>query len=109
MCHVFGQFGSEKQFLACAGVNESQCLGVQRLPGTNGEAIVHKLFVFTKMSSFQYFVPSVTLVIEQYVSDVFHVYTYLVRASGFEYAFHEGDISQTFQYLINALRHVSLA
>ena len=79
---------------------ESQCLGVQGLPGANGEAVVYKLFVFTEMSSFQYLVSTVSFIIEQYVADVFHVYTYLVRASGFEHTFHEGDIAQTFQYLV---------
>ena len=70
------------------------------LTRTNVEAVVYELFVFAEMSAFQNLMATVTFVVEQYMSDVLHVYTDLVGTSGFEYTFHKCDISQTFQYLI---------
>eukprot|EP00975_Prorocentrum_lima_P018817 3963582-Prorocentrum_lima.AAC.1 len=43
---------------------------------------------------------AITLIVEQRVSDVLHVDTYLVGASRFKYTLYQRDIAQTFQYPI---------
>ena len=83
---------------ASDGMHKPQRHGVQSLPRTSVEAIVYKLFVFTKVSPFQDFVTAIPLVIEEYMTDMLHVHTYLMRTPGFKNTFHQSDISQTFKH-----------
>lgn len=43
---------------------------------------------------------AVPFVVEERMADVFHVYADLVGTSGFQYAFHQCDVAQSFQNLI---------
>ena len=73
---------------------------MQSLSGTSVKAIIYKLFVFTKMSTFQYLVPPIAFVIEQHMSDMFHVDTDLMSTSRLQDTFHKRDVSQAFQHTI---------
>ena len=70
---------------------------MQSLSGTSVKAIIYKLFVFTKMGSFQYLMTAIAFVIEQHMTDMFHVDTNLMSTSCFKYTFHKGYVSQSFQ------------
>ncbi|MPM52279.1 hypothetical protein SDC9_99038 [bioreactor metagenome] len=60
------------------------------------------------MCSAQYFVSPVTFVVEQRVSDVFHVYTYLMCAACFQLALNKRYVTKSFQYLVVSNRRLSL-
>ena len=81
-------------------MHEPQRLGVERLPGTHGEAVVHELLVLGEVRAFQYLVAAIPLVVEQRVADMLHVYANLVRAPRLQHAFHKGDIADAFQHVI---------
>ena len=62
--HVIRKFGSKVHLLTCDGMHKPQRHSMQSLSGTSVKAIIYKLFVFTKMSSFQYLMPAIAFVIE---------------------------------------------
>jgi hypothetical protein len=66
---------------------------MQCLPGQDREAIPDKLLISGKCSTSEYFIPSVFLIIEKRVFDMAEMNPYLMRAAGFESAFHKRDIS----------------
>ena len=43
---------------------------------------------------------TISLIVEQDVSDMFHVYTNLVRAASLEDTFHQGDLADAFQHMV---------
>lgn len=102
MSRVMSSGSSEVKYISSpvTGMHEAQRHGMQGLARTNVKAVVYKLFVFGKMSSFQYFVPPVAFVVEEHVADVFHVHTYLVRTPRFEDTLHQRDIAESLQYAI---------
>ena len=57
------------------------------------KAIGYKLAVRARGGAFEYFVASVALVVEERMSEVFHMYTYLMGASRLKDTFHKGDIA----------------
>ena len=81
-------------------MHKPQCHSMQSLSGTSVKAIIYKLFVFTKMGSFQYLMTAIAFVIEQHMTDMFHVDTNLMSTSCFKYTFHKGYVSQSFQYAV---------
>src|SRR5574344_74751 len=81
-------------------MNESQSLGMQGLAGTNVEAVVYELLVFAGRNSLQYFMSAISLIVEEHMSYMFHVYSYLVCPPCFENALDECDIADSFQNLI---------
>ena len=83
---------------SCSRVCKAQCLGVQHLSRTEGKAVLYILFVFLCAQSFQHFHAAIFLVGEQRMSDAFHVYAYLVRASGLQTAFDECHIGISLQH-----------
>ena len=89
-------------------MNEAQRLGMERLSRANGETVIHKLFIFRRGCSFQNLVSTITLIVEQRMPDIFHMDTYLMRTPGFEAAFHQCDIAQTFQNGIVGDRRLAL-
>ena len=83
------------------GCTNPKCHGMQSLPGEQvSKQLFYKLFVFTKVSTFQNFVTAIAFVIEKYMPDMFHVDTNLMSTSGFEYALYQRDISQPFKHPI---------
>src|SRR5215216_4069362 len=81
-------------------MNEAECLGMKRLPATNGETIFNKLFVFSEHSSFYNLITTIIIIIEKRVADIFHVYPYLVCSSCFQNAFDKCYIIETLQNFI---------
>ena len=79
-------------------MDEAQRLGVQRLTRAEGEAVVDELLVFGVEGALQDPVAAVAGVVEERVSDVVHMDADLVRASGLQHAFHEGDVAQALQH-----------
>ncbi len=63
-------------------MHKPQRHGVQRLPRTNIEAIVYKLFVFGKMSSFQNLMTAVAFIVKENMPDVFNMYTKSLTGHG---------------------------
>ena len=81
-------------------MHKPQRHGVQRLPRTNIEAIVYKLFVFGKMSSFQRSMTAVAFIVKENIRDVFHMYTDLVGTARFEHTLHKCHIPQALQHTV---------
>ena len=73
---------------------------MQGMSGYDFEAILHKMPVFGEDGAPQDLVPAVALIIENGMTDVFHMYPDLVGAAGFEPAFNETYISQFLQYFV---------
>lgn len=81
-------------------MHKPQRHSVQRLPRTNIEAIVYKLFVFGKMSSFQNLMTAVAFIVKENMPDVFHMYTDLVGTARFEHTLHKCHIPQALQHTV---------
>jgi hypothetical protein len=87
------------------GVLKPEGFGVKGLTGQDGKAILNKLSVLGKGSSLEYVIPTITGVIEQSMTDGFHMGTNLVGSSRFQSAFYEGNIAQPFDYTVVSNRH----
>ena len=70
-------------------MNEPKRFGMQRLARNNFKAVIYKLFVFREHRALQYFIASVSSIVEQRVAYEFHVRPYLVRATCLEFAFQQ--------------------
>src|SRR5574344_1445013 len=73
---------------------------MQGLPRTQLEAIADKLGIFGVSRPLEYFMPAVAFVIEQGMTDVFHVGSDLVGSACFKPAFQQGYIPQSFEHPI---------
>ena len=65
-------------------MNEPQRLSMQGLTWTNSETVLHELFIFSKSCSFQDIMSAIPLIVEKRMTDIFHMYTDLVRAPRLE-------------------------
>ena len=81
-------------------MDEAERTGVERLPGAEGEAVVYEGAVGGRGVAAQYLIAAIAFVVEERVTDVPHVDAYLMGAPRLEAAFHQGDVSETFQYPI---------
>lgn len=79
---------------------EAKRFGVEGLTRTDFEAVLHKLSVLCCRGASDYFVAAVASVVEERVSDMLHVHTYLVRASCFELALHHCYVAEVFDNLV---------
>src|SRR5437762_13470899 len=70
------------------------------MSGTNGKTIFYKLFVFAKYGSFYDFITPICIIIEQGMTNVFHVHPYLVCAAGFKNTLNQGNIPKSFCHFI---------
>lgn len=98
--YVIGYLGVEEHLLACGRMNESKCAGMQGLPRAGVKTVVDKLAIVGRCCAAQYLVASIPSVIEQRVADMFHVYTDLVGAAGFQHTFYDRDVAKPFDDLI---------
>src|SRR5438045_8823122 len=73
---------------------------MKSLPGTNGKTIINKLFIPGINSSLYNFIAAIKSIIEQRMSDIFHVHSYLVCTAGFQNTFHQCYIIKTFNDFI---------
>lgn len=62
--HVFRKFAFEKHFLPGGRVDKADGLGMEGMPGADGETIVHKLPVFIKNGPFNDLIAAIRVVIE---------------------------------------------
>ena len=81
-----------------AGMGEAQGAGVEGLPGADCEAVLDELAVFGVNSALADLCAAVSFVVEEGMADGGHVDADLVRASGLQPAFHDGDETVTFQH-----------
>src|ERR1700748_3425364 len=70
------------------------------MTGADGETVVYELPVFTKKRSFLDFINSVSVIIEQGVTDMLHVHPDLVGPTRLQDALDQGDIAKSFQDFI---------
>ena len=71
---------------------------MQGLTWTNSETVLHELFIFSKSCSFQDLMSAIPLIVEKRMTDIFHMYTDLVRAPRLQTALHQAHVAQAFQY-----------
>ena len=69
---------------------------MQGLAWTDCKTVIDKLFVFGKNSSFYDPVAAIKIIIEQWVTNMFHMYPYLVGAACFQYTLHQCYIAKPF-------------
>ena len=79
-------------------MNEPQRLSMQGLTWTNSETVLHELFIFSKSCSFQDIMSAIPLIVEKRMTDIFHMYTDLVRAPRLQTALHQAHVAQAFQH-----------
>ena len=96
--HVVGYGTFEVQVLLGGGVVEPENEGVESLARKQSEVVLNKLLVAREGGAFEYSVASVGCIVEEGMAYVSHVGSDLVGAAGFEYAFHQCDVAETFYY-----------
>ena len=87
----------ERDLFFCAGMNESESLGVKSLPWKDGEAIVDELLVFGVDGPFQDPVSTIAVIVEQRMPYIVHMNPYLVGTAGLKLAFYKSDITESFE------------
>src|SRR5436190_14426334 len=70
------------------------------MPVTNCKTIIHKLLVLGKNSSFHNFITAIKVIIKERVTNILHVYSYLVSTAGFKPAFNKCYIIKSLQHCI---------
>ena len=98
--HIIGQFTFEEHLFSGRRVNETNGFRVQRMPGANGEAIVHELSVFAEHGAFYDLVAAIRVIIKQRMADMLHMDTDLVCSSCLQNALYQRDIAESFQYFV---------
>ena len=81
-------------------MDEAQRLGVERLAGHYGEAVVDELFVFGVDRALEHPVAAVAVVVEQRVADIIHVDADLMGASRLQVALHQGGVAESLQHAV---------
>lgn len=79
-------------------MGKTERFGMQRLSRTEGEAVLYILAVFLSAESFEDFAATVFIIGEERMSDMLHVYAYLMGTSGLEPALDEGDIRELLEH-----------
>ena len=79
-------------------MGKAERFGMQRLARTEGEAVLDILAVFLCAESFEDFAATVFIIGEERMSDMLHVYAYLMGTSGLEPALDEGDIRELLEH-----------
>ena len=105
---IFRQLAFEEYFFSGGRMGKSDGLGMEGLPGTKGEAVVHELAVFAEDCTFHDLISAIGFVIEQRMADVLHMHPDLVGAAGFQYTLNEGNIAESFEHLIVGDRFFSV-
>ena len=77
-------------------MDETKCLGVECLARTERETIVDELLVSRELISPQDLVAPVARISEEWMADVLHVCSYLVRAPRLQTALDPADVGQLF-------------
>ena len=62
---------------------------MKRLTRAQTETVVHELSVAAFRGTFKYLVSAISLIFDKRLSQVFHVYPYLMSTTGFQTTLHE--------------------
>src|SRR5690348_2068066 len=81
-------------------MNKTQRSCMQGMARANSKAIFQKLFILTEYSSLYNFIASICVVIEQGMTNILHVYAYLMGTTGFQDTLHERNITESFHNLV---------
>jgi hypothetical protein len=76
--HIIWQRCLESHSGSGPGVNKSQGTGVQSLPGQNFKTVFDELTVFRETGTLEDLISSVSLIVKESMTNVLHVYPYLV-------------------------------
>lgn len=96
--HVVRPCGIEEHSFAGTGMGKAEGLGMQYLPRTEGETVLDILAVLLRTKPFEDLTASVFLIGKKRMTDMLHVYTYLVGSSGLQTALNKGDVRELLQY-----------
>jgi len=108
LLHVIGYLTLQVYLFTCQGMDEPQCAGMQTLTRAGCKAVVNKLFVFGEVGAPQYFVATISFIVEEGVADLFHVYPYLVGTAGLQTTFNQSDVAEPFQHAVVRHRRFTL-
>ena len=89
-------------------MNEAQSLGVQGLAGTKFETVLDELLVLGINGSLTDFRTSISLVVEERMTDMAHMDPYLMGSASFQLAFHNSHEAETLQYPVMGYRALAL-
>src|SRR5436190_13199082 len=81
-------------------MNKSECACMQCMAGTNSKTIFYKLLILTEYGSFYNFITTIKIIIEQWMTDVFHVHTDLVCTASFKHTLYQRNIPESFDNFI---------
>ena len=81
---------------------------MQCLSRTYIKTVLDKLLIFSKSRTFQYLITTIASIVKQNMSYVFHMNTYLMRASCFESALHHRYIPKPFYDLVVSHRRFTM-
>ena len=105
----------EMEMLMGGGVLKAEDEGMECLTRHEAEAVFDKLLVAREGGAFEDAVATIGGIVEEGVSEVLHVGTYLMGAACLQDAFHEGDVAETLQDMpvcdgvlaaVGVIRHV---
>ena len=99
-CHVGRHIRAEKHLLTRYGMDKPECAGMQGLSRTESETICHELVVGRAALAPQDDIPAIAGIVEQRVSDMTHVNTYLMCAPGLEDTTHHAYRAERLYHLI---------
>ena len=86
---------------------EAQCLCMQRLTWTKLETVAHELAVFTEVGTFEYLVTPIHVIIEKDMTDMFHVYPYLMRTPRLKVTFYKRHVAESLEHPVMGNRMFS--
>lgn len=98
--HIGGELGGEEHLLTGAGVHETERAGMEGLARTGVEAVGHKLAVGARSGALEYLAAAIALVVEERVTEVFHVDAYLMRAPRLKDTLHKGDVAYALHHAV---------
>src|SRR5688572_13686939 len=73
---------------------------MQCLSGDHFKTVLNELLVLGKRGTLQNFVPAIFIVVEDGMTDMLHVYPYLMRTPCFKFTPHQRNVSKSFDDLV---------
>src|SRR5436190_6981161 len=74
----------------------------------NRKTVFDELLVLTKNRSLYYFIAAIEIIVEQWMSDVFHVYTNLVSTACFQNTFYQCNVTKSFHNRVMSNRFFAM-
>ena len=98
--HIVRDGRLEKKFFACDRMHETESTSMESLSWADVKAVANELLILSGGSTTEYFVATISGVVEKRMSDMLHVDTNLVCSPGLENAFDSRAIAERLNNLV---------